>query len=55
MGRPKMGRRRQKTNLNLSSSLYRVKKLLISRVDELQRWLADLGDTVCIDIETDGC
>lgn len=29
-------------------------KLLISRVDELKRWLAGLGDTVCIDIETDG-
>jgi len=29
-------------------------KLLISRVDELKHWLAALGDTVCIDIETDG-
>ncbi|PKL47385.1 MAG: DNA polymerase I [Candidatus Riflebacteria bacterium HGW-Riflebacteria-2] len=29
-------------------------KLLISKVDELKRWLAKLGDTVCIDIETDG-
>jgi len=29
-------------------------KLLISRVDEFKRWLAGLGDTVCLDIETDG-
>jgi DNA polymerase-1 len=29
-------------------------KLLISRIDELKRWLAELGDTVCLDIETDG-
>lgn len=29
-------------------------KLLISRIEDLQKWFASPGDTLCLDIETDG-